>query len=108
MDRPPPKGRGAALLAKRLQMQKEEKAIGVEPEAAPEEEPPKPRGRAALLQKMREKRMSKPGGEPESKAEPSPSQSIIPESKEKIEQITKAVSEISFSEKDPVFFKGLY
>lgn len=107
MDKPPPKGRGA-LLARIAQMQKEksaEKQVGIE---ITEGQPTKPKGRAALLQKLLEKRSAKPGIDTLSQPETS-SPIITPrptETEKQVEIITKATSEISFVEKEPVHFKG--
>ncbi|XP_056639087.1 protein argonaute-3 [Diorhabda sublineata] len=127
MDKVPPKGRGA-LLARIAQMQREksEKQVGMELTADP---PTKPKGRAALLHKLKEKKAATPGMNtipqpetsalittPGTKTVPQPEtsalittplpESSISETEVKVDFITKATSEISFVEKEPVHFKG--
>nr|XP_023021942.1 piwi-like protein Ago3 [Leptinotarsa decemlineata] len=124
MDRPPPKGRGAAMLAL-MKKRGQEKAVGVQPEESPPAEPPKPRGRAALLQKLQESKLKKVGADTSSSvvastsliqeapitatkatapvSASSPKETSVAKS---VEELSRATSEISLTEQDPVFYKG--
>ncbi|XP_028133641.1 piwi-like protein Ago3 [Diabrotica virgifera virgifera] len=129
MNRPPPRGRGALMAALKLQKEKEaEKPVGIEPE------PPKPtqaRGRSASLLKLL---AAKPGPSvetttdvnkptssgstssvPVSSDEPTktvsadePTKADVPvsPSKSSVEEITRSTSQMSFVEKEPVYFQG--
>ncbi|KAJ8981325.1 hypothetical protein NQ317_015458 [Molorchus minor] len=103
------KGRGAALLAALKKKREQEKVVGVgdaPEEAVTKEEPPKPRGRAALLQKLQESRLKKVGGTLEPAASTSHSTSRAPVPESKVEELSKSVLEISFTEKDVVTYRG--
>ncbi|CAG9858425.1 unnamed protein product [Phyllotreta striolata] len=102
MDQQPPKGRGAAILA-RLQAKKLEKSVGAESEAPPVEEPPKPKGRAAILQRIKDKKLLRPGT---SSQDVESTAASVEVQQEEVESVAASVSSMSFKEKEPVHFKG--
>lgn len=118
-DRPPPKGRGAALL-EALQRRKAEEAkqVGVQQQApSSAEEPPKPKGRAAYLKQLQEARLKRVGIEPSNnvtastrdptadvtKLKPEPVQIAI---EKEVEDVSKSISELTFSEKEATTYQG--
>lgn len=116
-DRPPPRGRGAALL-EALNRRKEAKTVGL-PEETPttdvKEEPPKPKGRALLLRHLQEAKLKRVGAEPSSvTTSASQSASVATESRpasrqvteKELEDVSKSVSELGFVARDAVNYRG--
>lgn len=116
-DRPPPRGRGAALLEALKRRKAEGKPVGVQEEAQvpPAEDTPKPKGRAAYLRQLQEARLKRVGVEPSTSvttvSQPS---SVTTESKpvprqvteKELEDVTKSVSDLGFVERDAVNYRG--
>lgn len=117
-DRPPPRGRGAALLEALNRRKAEAKTVGLQeetPTADVQEEAPKPKGRAALLRHLQEAKLKRVGTETSAvTTSASQSASVTTESRpasrqvteKELEDVSKSVSELGFVDRDAVYYRG--
>lgn len=115
-DRPPPRGRGAALREALLRKKaEEEKQVGIQQETLVVEEPPKPKGRAAFLKQLHDSRLKKVGVAVsniapvfiETKTSTVTEQSSLKvHVEEELNDVLKSVSLLDITERDPVTFRG--
>lgn len=109
---PPPRGRGMALLeALKRRKLEESKPVGAQPEAPPSELP-KPKGRAAYLRQLQEAKLKRVGAESSTVKSATVTTESKPESlqvtEKELEDVSNSMSELSFSQKEAVTYRGKY
>lgn len=103
---PPPRGRGALLLALKKKADKQ-KQIGIV-EGLPPPEPPKSKGRAAYLKQLQEEKLKKVGVQQKVVSSPEIMREMKAKPDEKeLEDISIGVSEMS-TERESLTYRGRF